>query len=380
MNKIEKVSSYDAKNTKEVFFAFNSTPEETFEAEARLLMSQYNSLMRQNKCNKKSEIMVRFHLSDVANQVPILQNIIGIRTAFVSFIGQPPINGSRLSFEAYHITNNEKLDKKIDDDPDKTHQLDALLKNYQLFWHCCRELKPGNSFEQTDQECKILNNALMIRNGTFKDNCLRTWVFVRDIDNNYNGMVKARREYFNTIGMKKSTHYIASTGIEGQCYAPHRLIGLDALCIFGIQKSQVEFMQAITHMPPTISYGVTFERGTRLIYGDRSHYYISGTASIDSDGNIMYQSDVIAQTHRMIDNIEALLKNHGSNLQDLKTATIYIRDNADGSIVQRELDMILPDTLPRTIVCAPVCRPGWLIEMEGIAVNANGNENFKDFV
>jgi hypothetical protein len=47
------------------------------------------------------------------------------------------------------------------------------------------------------------------------DNCVRTWFFVRDVDTQYAGMVRARRENFIQQGLTPSTHYIASTGIGG---------------------------------------------------------------------------------------------------------------------------------------------------------------------
>jgi enamine deaminase RidA (YjgF/YER057c/UK114 family) len=138
-------------------------------------------------------------------------------------------------------------------------------------------------------------------------------------------------------------------------------------------------MHALDHMPPTHLYNVTFERGTRVIYGDRSHFYISGTASIDEKGNVAHPGDVRAQTRRMVENVDVLLRNHGGSIGDMKVAIIYLRNSADASAVESELEKLIPSTLPRIVLTAPVCRPGWLVEMEGIAVNNLGDRKFKSF-
>ena len=46
---------------------------------------------------------------------------------------------------------------------------------------------------------------------------------------------------------------------------------------------------------------------------------------------------------------------------------VYLRDPADGSIIEAALREKM-GTVPFILVNAPVCRPGWLIEIEGIAV------------
>ena len=71
------------------------------------------------------------------------------------------------------------------------------------------------------------------------------------------------------------------------------------------------------------------EAHSAVTYGDRRHVFISGTASIDRYGEIVHAGDVIKQTSRMIENIEALLKEADATLNDIMQAVIYIRDTAD---------------------------------------------------
>ena len=140
------------------------------------------------------------------------------------------------------------------------------------------------------------------------------------------------------------------------------------------------YLYALENLSPTHIYGVTFERATRMIYGDRSHYYISGTASIDKAGEILHVGDVRTQTERVFDNIEALLAEGNGKLADMKQAIIYLRDGADMNIVKEVVDRRMSPETGRMIVRGPVCRPGWLVEIEGIAVNTQGDKKFKDFI
>ena len=50
---------------------------------------------------------------------------------------------------------------------------------------------------------------------------VRTWIYVADIDVNYQGVVKARNDIFRQYGLTADTHYIASTGIGGNLSLIH---------------------------------------------------------------------------------------------------------------------------------------------------------------
>ena len=117
-----------------------------------------------------------------------------------------------------------------------------------------------------------------------------------------------------------------------------------------MEPGQIQFLYAPTHLNPTYEYGVTFERGTAVTYGDRKQVFISGTASIYNRGEIVYPGDIVKQTERMMENISVLLKEADATTRDITQAISYLRDMADYAVL------------------APVCRPGWLIETECIAV------------
>ena len=81
----------------------------------------------------------------------------------------------------------------------------------------------------------------------------------------------------------------------------------------------------------------------------------------------MFPKDVVKQTHRMWDNVEALLKEADCTYDDVMEMIVYLRDVADYQAVKELYEERFSDK-PYVITLAPVCRPGWLVEMECMAV------------
>lgn len=195
---------------------------------------------------------------------------------------------------------------------------------------------------------------------------MRTWIYVADIDVNYDGVVRARNDVFRRYGLTADTHYVASTGIGGYSQTRHATVAIDFLSLPDVKPGQMKYLQALDHLNPTHEYGVAFERGTRLTLPNREIYYISGTASIDKQGQVLYPGDVERQTARLLDNIRALLADGGARMSDIRHFTVYLRDFADRETVGRYLDNHHPG-IPYILLHAKVCRPQWLVEMECIA-------------
>lgn len=316
-------------------------------------------------------IWIRFHVSDIANQFAEIENAGKNLSAMIAVTGQAPLSGAHIAVEAYAVD----LTTSIQYDNNNFCKLD--FENYTQIFFNLNQVNSTGSYDQTAEEFSHAEKIMEKYSGTLENNLQRTWIYCRDIDNNYAGLVKARRELFTQRNMTADTHYIASTGIEGQSYPHNRLVRMDSFALFGHSREQIAYLHALENLSPTHVYGVTFERATRIIYGDRSHYYISGTASIDKNGNVMYLCDVEKQTERLLDNVEALLAEGGGSLTDLRQAVIYLRDPADRSAVEKVMNKRLPADTARVMVRGSICRPTWLVEMDAIAVNSNGNAKFK---
>ena len=104
----------------------------------------------------------------------------------------------------------------------------------------------------------------------------------------------------------------------------------------------------------------------------------AGTASIDNKGSVVHPGDIVSQTHRMWQNVEALLRESGMDYDDVMHLIVYLRDTADYATVSQMFRQRFPN-IPTIIVYAPVCRLGWLIEMECIAIASRHNPQYAGF-
>lgn len=358
-----------AGKTPERFFCMTAEPAGSFEEELHSLLERYRGLGGDGG----DEFLLRFHVSDPSRQTELIRRAVKERNSHVSVVGQPPANGSRIALEAWHLGGMlEKRKEQVDGGT----VLTARRDHYRLFLAARHAASYPDSRGQMREEFLWLERVAAGQGGSVPEMVHRTWIYCRDIDNNYQGLVDGRNEMFDRYGLTPESHFIASTGIEGCTETAGRLLHMDSLGIVGLRPEQVRYMEAPDHLSPTHLYRVAFERGTRIVYGDRSHYFISGTASIDAEGKIVHEGDVGRQTERTLENMNALLGSCGGTLSDLKQAVVYLRDWADREAVGRRLmDSPLAE-VPHLLLKAPVCRPGWLVEIDGIAVNGAGDTSF----
>ena len=331
----------------------------------------YTKLLREDLPGAKT-VFKRYFLSDAYNQADaILAMECDYADYALSIIEQAPLDGTKIAVWAYLQTNVE------------TRALHCGLHevahgNYRHLWNASAHNLAKNSEYQTRLLLNEYIMQLMQEGCSLADNCIRTWFFVNDVDNNYPGVVKARNTVFFTQNLTDETHFIASTGIGGRQADAHVLSQMDNYAVDGICKEQVHYLYAADHLNRTSDYGVSFERGTYINYGDRRHVFISGTASINNKGEIVHQGDVAAQTKHMWENVEALLKEAGSSYDEVMQMIVYLRDISDYHTVKALYDERFPDK-PKVFVHGPVCRPGWLVEMECMAIKNVQNDAFAPF-
>ena len=290
-------------------------------------------------------VFVRFFLSDAQNQADALQAALAdapwsAGTA-ISIVEQPPLDHSHIValvqtapeapaclFHSLRLTEEEAAGR------------DSYAQSHLLFEKYLDIIRPLGL--------------------DLKTHCVRTWIYVRDIDANYAGLVKARNDVFDLEGLSHDTHYIASTGIGGATEGRSAVVAIDFLTYPGIRESDKTYLKALSHLSPTHDYGVAFERAVRLSDGK---IFISGTASIDKHGHVLHEGDVLAQADRLLENISMLLAEGGSSLDRVPYFLIYLRDISDYAVVDAYMQRRFP-TVPRVLLEARVCRPTWLIEME----------------
>lgn len=348
-----------------------TNPRLSFVEQLQSLQSAYDYLVKERVPDAVA-VFKRYFLSDAANQANLLLSTqVEDSDCALSVVEQPPLDGTKVALWIYLQTNVQTRSLPHGD-------YEVSHGGYRHIWTASNYNKASKSEYQTrlllndyvmrlaEQECSLANH------------CVRTWFFVQNVDVNYSGVVKARNEVFLTQNLTEKTHFIASTGIAGR-HADHEvLVQMDAYAIAGVQQDQIHYLYAPTHLNPTYEYGVSFERGTYIDYGDRRHVLISGTASINNRGEIMYPGDIRKQTQRMWENVETLLAEAECTYENVAHLIVYLRDIADYMVVEEMFEERFPN-IPKVYLQAPVCRPGWLVEMECMAVKAIVNEVYKPY-
>jgi enamine deaminase RidA (YjgF/YER057c/UK114 family) len=321
-----------------------------------------------------SAVFRRVFVSDIMNQAGMLRearfdmDTDGSPVA-LSLVQQPPLSRAKIALLAYHVDGVDAGVKT------RISPHDVLVMRHGLghLWTtglCAAAGERPNAARQTREVFGALIGTLGELGGTLRENCMRTWLFMKDVDLFYEDMVSSRRDLFTLQGLTTQTHFIASTGIEGACAHRHDLVSMDAYSVIGLRPEQVSYLNDFDHLCATADYNVTFERGTRIDYADRAHLLISGTASIDHAGRVVHPGDVLRQLDRALANVAALLRDGEAAPGALMYLIVYLRDPGDYPAVREAVAASLPG-VPSVIVLGPVCRPEWLIEVEGIAITGN---------
>jgi len=331
---------------------FSAPTTGTFSERLEQLHTDISDFLHTEKQECRYLQYVKVFLSDAANQESELMQstLMGdlLRNTPFTVIQQPPVNGAKIAL----------LIKTSDEE------------NQSLF-HAIRltdeEAAHQSSYVQTIMLFDKYLEATRQLGIELKTHCVRTWLYVRDIDANYAGVVRARNDIFRQHGLTIDTHFIASTGIGGRTGERNVLVAMDFLTYPNVKEEQKTYLKALDHLNPTHEYGVAFERATRLDFASgKQQFLVSGTASIDHRGEVVFVGDVKMQTRRLLENIGALLMNGGATMGNVKYFIVYLRDLADAHDVESILDELYPD-IPHIITLAEVCRPKWLVEMECIA-------------
>jgi enamine deaminase RidA (YjgF/YER057c/UK114 family) len=344
------------------------------------LRDAYDEVLATLELSPDTSVFRRFYCSDPRNQAesfethPFSNPLHGDPPCAVSWVGQPPEPPAKVVLWAQHIHDPSGLETAQEG-------TSVSLARNGLSHHWTTNVLCTRLHTSLDQTRGIFESYDTFLNGhgmTLQDHVIRTWFFVRHVDVNYKGLVVARRKLFSERGLTPETHFIASTGIEGISALDSAKVAMDAYAVGGVLPEQVEYIEALDHLGPTHVYGVTFERATSVAYRDRKHVFISGTASIDPEGNILHEGDVARQLDRALENVEALLAQCGAGLGDMAAYTAYVRDPSDQSLIRQRMREQLGDA-PVAVVVAPVCRPGWLIELEGRAIVATERPELPTF-
>ncbi len=353
-------------NPHNCFAVFDGGSRGDFPSRAAKAFEGFRREVSRRGANGEKTVWLRIFLSDIINQLPLIREEVNNISAScaVSIIEQPPVNGSKIAIMACFLEGAEVV-RTGEDAWTVSYKGEKYV--FQSLRFNAGETAETDGYAQTVAAFERHKRLIAPLGMTIKDNTLRTWLYCRDIDRTYGGIVKGRNDFFAQNGLTADTHFIASTGIGGYTSECSAVVGVDFFSRIGSGDGDVKYLQALDHLNPTAQYGVAFERGTSFAAGGGRVALISGTASIDRLGNCINLDNPARQTERLIENIGALLADDGLSESDIKMLIVYLRDAADRDEVESVVNSRLPG-VAAVLTHAKVCRPAWLVEAECIAV------------
>ncbi|MFA5645344.1 MAG: Rid family hydrolase [Candidatus Ratteibacteria bacterium] len=371
---------YGTEGTEEYHCTITPRSQEKFSSQLEIVETAYKKALSSLNLLPHSAIFRRFFCAKLYRNAPYLltknfSNPYAPDTpCAISWIEQPLCTGGQIALWAYHIKDpSSSLKKK-----NEASSLILTRNSTTHYWSVGVIGSKGNTGDQTRTILEEYRSFLTRHHMRLRDNTIRTWFFIQNIDQQYQDFVRARKIFFCEEGLTEKSHFIASTGIEGSHILPSTQVTMDAYSISGLLNNQISFLHAPAYLSPTHLYGVTFERAVSISYQDRMHLIISGTASINKKGKILYPGNVARQLSRTLTNINALLREKNGALANVLLFIVYIRNQEDSSTVEKKMHALFPKT-PIITVLSRVCRPGWLVEIEAIAIIPATNPSFSPF-
>jgi enamine deaminase RidA (YjgF/YER057c/UK114 family) len=223
---------------------------------------------------------------------------------------------------------------------------------------------PGSSEDEAYSMFQAAEKSLQEERMSFRD-VIRTWIHLRNIDDDYSALNRGRTRFYRELGLALMP---ASTGIGGSSSFPSKNM---CLSLYAIEEGAraAQRMSAST-LNEAWMYGSDFSRGIKIAGENGMTLFVSGTASVDEEGQTVHEGDFEAQAERMLLNISTLLTNQKSSWQDVVSAITYLKDPFDALRLNRVFKQKGIPVFPNAIVQASVCRPELLCEMEAIAILA----------
>ncbi len=206
--------------------------------------------------------------------------------------------------------------------------------------------------------------TLLLSAGMDFGDVVRTWIYLRDIDRDYDALNRARREFFESRRIQIKP---ASTGVGGRPLPGGHDLSMSIYAASTMKTGRVEVMSTPT-LNEAWDYGSDFSRGLKVTDANKVALYLSGTASIDEQGRSVHAGDFERQAERMLANIFSLLDQQGASRKDLVCSITYLKQRSDAAQLLSILRKYGLETLPAVVVEAPLCRPELLCETEAVAV------------
>ncbi len=194
----------------------------------------------------------------------------------------------------------------------------------------------------------------------------RTWFFNDQILDWYSDFNSVRTKYYRERSVF-DRYLPASTGMGGG--HPNQ----EALSVGLLAQKALSSDVQIREIPSpkqcsAYDYGSSFSRAVEFSTPDEQRIYVSGTASIDAEGNTIHVGNLDAQIHQTIDVVQAILHSRGMDFSNVTCGIAYFKHPDSKTVWPRYADQY---GLPQSrilVVSNDICRDDLLFEIEVDAI------------
>jgi len=235
------------------------------------------------------------------------------------------------------------------------------------------DIRPDNKnlsrAEQTRQTFENIKKALETIGMDFS-NVVRTWFYLDKLLEWYSEFNEVRSTFYREHGVFDNL-VPASTGI-GAGNLQGALLVSNVLAVKP-NHSNVCIISVPSPMQcEATDYKSSFSRAVEIQFPDHRQLYISGTASIDSNGNSIHVGNINSQIEETMKVIEKIIESRSMNWCDVVRAIAYFKDIKHLPVFY---DYCQKNHLPPLPVCytqSDICRQDLLfeIEIDLISINA----------
>jgi enamine deaminase RidA (YjgF/YER057c/UK114 family) len=217
------------------------------------------------------------------------------------------------------------------------------------------------SSQQTSEVLNIAENILNQQGFNFQ-NVIRTWYYLDDILGWYKDFNLVRTSFFIEHEIFKNL-VPASTGIGGKNPSGSEV----CLDLIALKPKSNEFSISQVSSPlqcPAENYGSSFSRAVTYSDNEYVNLTVSGTASINPEGETMHANDILKQIDLTFKVVTAILESQNFRLTDIIRFYAYCSDKSFSKVFYDYIETNIP--LRFAFICSEnkICRDGLLFEIE----------------
>ena len=227
---------------------------------------------------------------------------------------------------------------------------------------------------QGERMFSLANEAVQAHGHSYA-HVVRTWIYLSRILDWYGEFNRVRSDFHagqRLDGRIDGRPFPASTAIQGGSSGEECMMDL-----LSVRAVEGEGEGADVHIRPVLgsrrqrnafAYGSGFSRAVSLSIEDRQTIFVSGTASIDSEGRTVHGGEYEGQVIETLLSVAALIEERGGRLRDIALGTLFYKDEKMHATYRDVSHLLGLDDLPLIPVCADVCRRDLLVEIEAVAL------------